>query len=483
MKGQSRATLTHSMVATPGTPAATPPGEVSREAWLALAVATSASFLVVIDVSVVNVALPSIAADFEASATELSWVISGYNVALASLMLLAGRLADRRGRRRTFMTGVIGFLIGSALCGLAPNVEALIAARVIQAVGGALLTPASLAMVLPQFPLAKRGVAIGVWGAMGALGAAFGPSVGALLIEASNWRLIFLINVPIGALVVVAASRLVAESKDETATGPLDVIGVPIGVAGVGLAMLGIVRSEAEGWLSPSVLGLLAAGLVLIPVVVWRSAHHPAPLLDLSLFKARSFSVAAAAFWVYSLAFTAGFLLNSFMLQRLWGMSVLETGFALTPGPIVGAFTSAPLGSLSDRIGHRWVVASGAALCSASYLWMLVFVGEQQEFVRVFLPATLALGLGVGATIAGLQSAAMSDIAPHQFASANATIRTMQQVGYAIGISVVVTLAADLDLAGFQAGYTWVVGAYFGAAVVLAWFYPSGSAASRAALS
>jgi len=483
VKGQSRATLTHSMVATPGTPAATPPGEVSREAWLALAVATSASFLVVIDVSVVNVALPSIAADFEASATELSWVISGYNVALASLMLLAGRLADRRGRRRTFMTGVIGFLIGSALCGLAPNVEALIAARVIQAVGGALLTPASLAMVLPQFPLAKRGVAIGVWGAMGALGAAFGPSVGALLIEASNWRLIFLINVPIGALVVVAASRLVAESKDETATGPLDVIGVPIGVAGVGLAMLGIVRSEAEGWLSPSVLGLLAAGLVLIPVVVWRSAHHPAPLLDLSLFKARSFSVAAAAFWVYSLAFTAGFLLNSFMLQRLWGMSVLETGFALTPGPIVGAFTSAPLGSLSDRIGHRWVVASGAALCSASYLWMLVFVGEQQEFVRVFLPATLALGLGVGATIAGLQSAAMSDIAPHQFASANATIRTMQQVGYAIGISVVVTLAADLDLAGFQAGYTWVVGAYFGAAVVLAWFYPSGSAASRAALS
>jgi len=455
--------------------------EVSREAWLALAVATSAAFLVVIDVSVVNVALPSIAEDFEATTTDLSWVISGYNIALASLMLLAGRLADRRGRRRVFMVGVVGFLVGSALCGMAPNVESLIAARVVQAVGGAMLTPASLAMVLPQFPLAKRGVAIGVWGAMGALGAAFGPTVGALLIEASNWRLIFLINVPIGVLVVVAATRLVSESKDETATGPLDVIGVPIGVLGVALAMWGIVRSEADGWTSPSVLGLLAAGLILIPVVVWRSARHPAPLLDLSLFKARSFSVAAAAFWVYSLAFTAGFLLNSFMLQRLWGMSVLETGFALTPGPIVGALSSAPLGSLSDRVGHRWVVASGALLCSASYLWILAFAGEGQEFLRVFLPANLALGLGVGATIAGLQSAAMSDIAPHQFASANATIRTMQQIGYAIGISVVVTLAADLDLAGFQAGYTWVVGAYFAAAVVLAVFYPSGSASSRAA--
>ena len=379
------------------------------------------------------------------------------------------------------MVGVVGFLAGSALCGLAPNATALIGARVVQAVGGALLTPASLAMVLPQFPLAKRGVAIGVWGAMGALGAAFGPSVGALLIEASNWRLIFLINVPIGALVVLAATRFVPESRDETASGPLDVVGVPVGIVGVALVMWGIVRSESVGWSSPSVLALIATGLALLPVVVWRSARHPAPLLDLSLFRARSFSVAVAAFWFYSLGFTAGFLLNSFMLQRLWGMSVLATGFALTPGPIVGALSSAPLGGLSDRIGHRWVVTTGALLCSGSYLWIRLMAGEEQEFVRVFLPASLVLGLGVGATIAGLQSAAMSEIAPHQFASANATIRTVQQVGYAIGISVVLTLAADLDLAGFRAGYSWVVTAFFVAAAVLAWLYPSGSAASRAA--
>jgi EmrB/QacA subfamily drug resistance transporter len=461
-------------------PVSPAPTEVTREAWLALAVATSAAFLVVIDVSVVNVALPSIAADFEATTTELSWVVSGYNIALASLLLLSGRLADRRGRRRMFMTGVVGFLIGSALCGLAPNAGALIAARVVQAVGGALLTPASLAMVLPQFPLAKRGVAIGVWGAMGALGAAFGPSVGALLIEASDWRLIFLINVPIGALVVVAATRLVPESKDTTARGPLDLVGVPIGIVGVALAMWGIVRSEEQGWSDGSVLLLIGAGLVLMPVVVWRSARHPAPLLDLSLFRARSFSVAAAAFWFYSLGFTAGFLLNSFMLQRLWGMSVLATGFALTPGPIVGALSSAPLGGLADRVGHRWVVTAGAVLCSGSYLWIRLTAGEEQEFVRVFLPASLTLGLGVGATIAGMQSAAMSEIAPHQFASANATTRTVQQVGYAIGISVVLTLAADLDLSGFRAGYTWVVGAFALAAVVVAAFYPSGSAASRA---
>lgn len=452
---------------------------VPREAWIALAVATSAAFLVVIDVSVVNVALPSIAADFDVSTTQLSWVVSGYNISLASLLLLAGRLADRRGRRAMFTLGLWGFLGGSALCGLAPNVEFLIGARVVQAIGGALLTPASLAMVLPQFPLAKRGTAIGMWGAMGALGAAFGPSAGAFLIEVSDWRLIFLINVPLGAIVVAAARRLVAETKDDTATGPLDLVGVPIGVVGVGLVMWGIVQSEGQGWTDPTVLISVAVGLALLPVVVWRSNHHPAPLLDTSLFAGRSFSVAVGAVWVYSLAFTGGFLLNSFMLQRLWGMSVLETGFALTPGPIVGAATSTLFGGLADRIGHRWVVSAGSVTVASAYLWILLTVTEEQRFVVVFLPASLVMGLGIGATIAGLQSAAMSEVAPHQFASANATTRTAQQVGYAIGVSVVLTLAADLDLGGFRAGYAWVVACYFASAVVMAVAYPSGTAAAR----
>ena len=456
-----------------------PTGAVTREAWSALAVATSAAFLVVIDVSVINVALPSIADDLEAETTDLSWVVSGYNIALASLVLLAGRVADRWGRRRTFIVGVWGFLAGSILCGLAPGIETLIASRVLQAVGGAMLTPASLAMVLPQFPLAKRGMAIGVWGAMGALGAAFGPSVGAFLIEVSSWRLIFLINVPLGALVVVAAYRLVRETRDDTATGPLDLIGVPVGVAGVALVMWGIVRSEGNGWGDVTVVAPILVGLALVPVVVWRSARHPGPLLDLGLFRRRSFSVAAGAFGVYSLAFTSGFLLNSFLLQRLWGMDVLATGFALTPGPVVGAASSAPLGGFADRIGHRWVVSAGCLLCAASYLALQVRMTGDEAYWSVFLPSNLALGLGVGATIAGLQSAAMSEVAPDQFASANATIRTLQQVGYAIGISVVVTLAADLTLDRFRIGYVWVVATYLAAGLVIALAYPSGSAASR----
>lgn len=455
--------------------------EVPRDAWLALSVATAASFLVVLDVSAVNIALPSIAEKLDSTRSELPWVVSAYNISLASLLLLAGRVADRRGRRATFTAGLGLFLTGSLLCGLATSMQWLIAARVIQAAGGAFVTPASLAMVLPRFPLARRGVAIGLWGAMGALGAAFGPSVGALLVDAWDWRLIFLVNVPFGIALMTMAPRLVGESKDDGASGSLDLIGVPVGVVGVALVMFGIVRTEEQGWTDGTVLGLILLGLSLIPVVVWRSARHPGPLIDLSLFRIRSFSVATAAFWVYSLAFTAGFLLNSFMMQRLWGMSVLATGFGLSPGPMIASIASARLGGLADRIGHRWVVSIGSVLAAGGYAWMRFTFGEEQQYVLVYLVAVVPLSVGIGATIAGFQSAALAEVAPHQFASANATVRTIQQVGFAIGVSVAVTLAAGFTVSGLEAAYTWVVLCFAGSAVVMAALYPAGSAVSRAA--
>ena len=457
------------------------PEEIPRESWLALIVVTAAAFLVVLDVSVVNVALPSIAHDLRASSAELPWVISAYNIALASLMLLAGRTADRRGRRATFTAGLYLFLVGSALCGLALGPRTLIVARVVQAAGGAFLMPASLAMVLPKFPLSRRGAAIGIWGAAGALGAAFGPSVGAVLISAWSWRGIFLVNVPLGLIVSVLARRLVAETRDETAKGPLDLIGVPVGVAGVALVMYGIVRSEQHGWADQSVLVLILAGLAMVPFVVWRSANHPSPLLDLSLFAGRPYSAATAAFWVYSLAFTAGFFLNSFMFQELWGMSVLKTGFGLTPGPLIASVTSARLGGLADRVGHRWLVSIGTWVAAAGYLWILLTFSSEQDYVVVYLPSAVLIGVGVGGTIAGYQSAAMAEVGVDQFASANATLRTLQQVGYAIGISVVSTLAAGFSYDGIFDGFIWVIACFVVSGVVMAIGYPSGSASARQA--
>lgn len=454
--------------------------EVPREAWLTLGVATLAAFLAVLDVSVVNVAFPSIAEDLDAGRGELSWVVSGYNITIASLLLLAGRLADRNGRRRVFMIGLGVFLVGSALSGLAPNPEMLIAARVVQATGGALLTPASLAMALPAFPLARRSIAIGIWGAMGALGAAFGPSVGALLIDLVNWRMIFLINVPLGLIVLMLTPRYAPESRDESATGGFDLVGVPLGVAGVFLMMLGIVQSEDHGWSDPTVLGLIIGGLALVPVVVARSARHPAPLLDLSLFRIRTFSVAIGAVWVYSLGFTAGFLVNSILLQQFWGMSVLQAGFGLTPGPLTATITSVVTGNLADRIGHRWLVGIGSLVAAASYVILLVAAGDEQQYLRLFLPHSLVLGVGVGATIAGFQSAALGEVAPRQFASANATTRTVQQVGYGIGISVVVALlGSTLDIEAFRSAYTWIVACFAVSGVVMMLLYPAGSAAER----
>ena len=457
------------------------PEEITRESWLALIVVTAAAFLVVLDVSVVNVALPSIARDLKATSVELPWVISGYNIALASLLLLAGRTADRRGRRATFTAGLYLFLAGSALCGMANSPITLIVARVVQATGGAFLMPASLAMVLPQFPLSRRGVAIGIWGAAGALGAAFGPSVGAVLISAWSWRGIFLVNVPLGLIVAVLARRLVAETRDETAEGPLDLIGVPVGVAGVALVMYGIVRSEQHGWTDQSVLLLILAGIAVVPFVVWRSTRHPAPLLDLSLFAGRPYSVSTAAFWAYSLAFTAGFFLNSFMFQELWGMSVLKTGFGLTPGPLIAAVTSARLGGMADRIGHRWIVSIGCWVVAAGYLWILLTFTSEQDYVLVYLPSAVLIGVGVGATIAGYQSAAMAEVGVDQFASANATLRTFQQVGYAIGISVVSTLAAGFSYDGIYSGFIWVIACFVVSGMVMLIGYPSGSAAARQA--
>ncbi|MCY3850371.1 MAG: MFS transporter [Acidimicrobiaceae bacterium] len=482
------------------------PEEITRESWLALIVVTAAAFLVVLDVSVVNVALPSIARDLKATSAQLPWVISGYNIALASLLLLAGRTADRRGRRATFTAGLYLFLLGSLLCGIANSPLTLIVARVVQATGGAFLMPASLAMVLPQFPLSRRGVAIGIWGAAGALGAAFGPSVGAVLIStwswrgiflvnvplaalprrgsaksSRRWRGIFLVNVPLGLIVAVLARRLVAETRDQSAEGPLDLIGVPVGVAGVALIMYGIVRSEQHGWTDQSVLGLILAGIAVVPLVVWRSTRHPAPLLDLSLFEGRPYSVSTAAFWVYSLAFTAGFFLNSFMFQELWGMSVLKTGFGLTPGPLIAAVTSARLGGMADRIGHRWIVSVGCWVTAAGYLWILLTFTSEQDYVFVYLPSAALIGVGVGATIAGYQSAAMAEVGVDQFASANATLRTFQQVGYAIGISVVSTLAAGFSYDGIYDGFVWVMACFVVSGVVMLIGYPSGSATARQA--
>ncbi|MGE0729907.1 MAG: MFS transporter [Acidimicrobiia bacterium] len=464
--------------------AAGPPGAeaVPRQAWLALGVATMVSFLVVVDVSVVNVAFPTIRTDLGASETSLSWIVSGYNIGVAAFLLLGGRLADSLGRKKVFLPGVAAFMVGSLLCGMAPNTGFLIAARVVQAIGGAVLMPASLALVLPEFPLSRRSTAVGFWGATGSLGAAFGPSLGSVLIRLGSWRFVFLINVPLCLLVLVLGRRIFRESRNPDASGRMDLLGIPIGTAGVAMGMFAIVQSEQWGLANVRVLAPAVAAVGLIALLIARSRRHPEPLLDLSLYRHRSFSSTNLAVAFYSMGFTSQFLLNSLLLQNLWDQSILRTGAALTPGPLLATVTSVVTGRTADRYGHRWLIGIGSALLALSPLLYLLLLSETPQVWTRFVPISMIAGLGTGMSIASWFSASVSDVDQARFGVANATLRTIMQVFYGVGISVAITLLAAAEgFTGYRNGWLWVTAMMGLSAVLILFTFPGGSSSHRAA--
>jgi MFS family permease len=317
---------------------------------------------------------------------------------------------------------------------------------------------------------------------MGSLGAAFGPTLGSFLIEFGNWRYIFLINVPTCLAVLVFGRRWLRESRNPDADPRVDLLGVPIGTAGVGLVMLAIVQSEERGLADARVIVLAVVGLALTGWLILRSSRHPRPLLDLTLFRHRSFASCNFAVAFYSMGFTSGFLLNSLMLQTFWDLSVVRTGFALTPSPLVATATSIVTGRYADRYGHRWLIGIGCVFCGLSTLGFLLFLGDEPHVWDLFVPISLLNGIGVGMSIAAWFSASVSDVEPARFGVANATLRTVQQVFYGVGVSVVIALAArTAGLAGFQHGWTWVLVMYAVSAVLVVVTFPAGSSARRAA--
>ena len=460
---------------------------IPRRAWLALLVSTIVVFLVVIDISAVNVAFPSIRKDFEVSPSELSWIISAYNIVVGALLMLSGRLADSIGRRKVYLPGVAIFGLGSMLCALAPGAGWLIAARVVQAIGGSITLAGGFAVMLPEFPPTRRGTAIGIAGATGGLGAVVGPVVGSLLIDVFSWRAIFWLNVPLCVLVLFLGPRLLGESRDPNATGRIDPVGVPIGTAAVALIMFGIVQSESWGIGDARVIGLVVVGLALIPVLLWRCRVHPEPLIQLELFRYRSFASTNLGVSFYGLAFTAGFLTNSLFLQEVWDLPVREVGLALAPSPVLSAIVSPITGRWADRVGHRWLLGMGCLSLALSYLLYIVLLDSQPQVWSVFVPVSLLGGLGVGLTVATWSSAGVSDIPQTKFGVAGATFNTLRQAAYALGISVVITLIAaageDTTLRGIRWAYVWTASAYVVAALAVMLTFPAGSARDRATAS
>jgi EmrB/QacA subfamily drug resistance transporter len=414
--------------------------------WKVLTVVSVAVFMVSLDLFIVNVAFPDISRDFGgADVASVSWVLNAYAIVVAALMVPAGRMADRLGRRKVFLTGLLAFVVGSALCAAAPSVETLVGARVIQALGAALLLPTSLALLLPEFPVAERSKAIGIWAAVGGVAAAAGPPIGGLLVQAS-WRLVFLVNVPVGLVAFVVAARLLRESRDETQERP-DLLGAALLTVAVGVLALGLVKAPAWGWGDPRILGSLAgAGLGI--TAFWKRSHtHSSPVVDPAMVEVRSFAVAGLASLLFSAAFAAMLLGNVLFMTGVWGDSILRAGFSLSAGPVIAAAFASQAGRFSARYPQRTLATAGIALFALGSAWWAWRVGPTPNYAAEMLPGLLITGVGVGLTLPSLASAAAASLPPARFATGSAVFTMSRQLGFVLGVSILVAVLGTVDVA------------------------------------
>ena len=406
-----------------------------------LLTASAGAFLAFLDATIVNVAFPSIRDSFPGTTIgALSWVLNAYNIVFAAFLVVCGRLSDLLGRRRTFVFGLVLFTVASILCGLAPSVGLLIAARVLQALGAALLVPASLALVVDAFPEEKRSHAIGLWGAAAAVAAGLGPPLGGALVELGGWRAAFLVNLPLGAAAVLAAHSQLVESRAPGRRRLPDLGGAAVLALCLGVVNLALVKGNDWGWSSARTLGSFALGALLLGLFAVSSRRHPSPLLDPALMRVPSFVLANLATAVAGLGFFAYLLTNVLWLQYVWDYSVLRAGLALVPGAVVAAVVAAALGPVAQKRGYRSVVVPGAIVWAGAYVWYHQRAGVQPDFLAEWLPGQVLSGIGVGATLPVLGSAAMAAVPGGRFATASAVVSSARQLGGAIGIAVLVLL-------------------------------------------
>jgi EmrB/QacA subfamily drug resistance transporter len=421
----------------PGTAGSDGPGR-RREVFLVTALG---AFMASLDLSIVNVAFPALERSFPGdSRATLAWIITAYSIVFGALLVVAGRTADRLGSRRVFFAGLGVFCLGSLLCGVAPSVDLLIAGRVVQGLGAAALLPSSLALLLGAYPGGQRAHVVALWGGIGALAVATGPSLGALLITGFGWRSAFFVNLPVGLVAWIVGRRVLAPTAASITRSPPDYVGVVLLAGALAALVLGISEGPDWGWSSVGVLAAVGTFAVLTGVFLRRSAHHPEPVLDLTLFRSRTFAVANLATLLYAMGFFAMLLGNILFLTSVWHYSILVAGLAVTPGPLVVAVVSGPAGKLAGRIGFRPVLLVGFAVFAIALAWYALRVGIHREYLTVWLPATLVAGVGIGLTFPVLSAAAVSDLHPERFAVGSAVNQTARQVGGALGVACLVVL-------------------------------------------
>jgi len=430
-------------------------------AWRTFWLTSAAAFLVALDATAVVAAYAALRAEFgSVSPAWLSWTLNAYTIVYAALLVPAGRLADLHGRKRLFLWGLALFTLASVLCALAPGVGALVAARVLQAVGAALLTPASLGLVLSAFPPHKRAAAVGLFSAVGALAAAFGPAFGSWIIEQASWRWIFLVNAPVGAVAYLSSRRRLLESTSPETGARLDLPGIVLLALGAAGVAWGIVLSGDGGWASGTTWAALAAGLALLLAFGGWARGRPAAALDLSLFQDRSYLFVNLASLAFGVAFTMMFLASFLFLMGVWGYSQSLAGVAVTPGPLMAIPAAVVAARLSGRIGHRPLLLAGAALYALAQAWLAWRAAPAPDYLGVWLPAQLIGGIAVGLILPGLSGAAVARLPATRFAVGGAVNNALRQLGGAVGAALTIALVgrSGAELSQFQTLFALLAG-------------------------
>jgi EmrB/QacA subfamily drug resistance transporter len=427
----------------------------SARGRIALVATVGASAMALLDSTIVNVALPHIGEDFHASVSALQWVLTGYLLALASLILLGGALGDRYGRRRIFLLGTAWFALASLLSGAAPNIDVLVVARVLQGVGAALLTPGSLAILQASFRERDRAAAVGAWSGLGGVAGAIGPFIGGWLVDGPGWRWTFLINLPIAVVVIICARSAVPESRDPHAVKGLDLAGAAIGIVSLGAATWALTEAGPRGWTDPAVV--MAGGVAIIGAAafVWRMLHVHDPLVPPRLFRSRNFTVTNMATVLLYAALGVTFFLVVYQLQVAAGWSALRAGTALLPATVLMFLFSSRSGALAQRIGPRLQLTLGP-LFTGIGLVLLARVGSDPDWVTDVLPGAVVFGLGLTTFVAPLTATVMGSVDSDHVSIAsgvnNAIARTASLAAVAV-IPVVSGLTAATGAAEVTSAY------------------------------
>jgi EmrB/QacA subfamily drug resistance transporter len=431
----------------------------SRAVFITVIVAVFVSNL---DLFVVNVALPDIGRDFDgADLGALSWVLNAYAIVFAALLVVAGRLADRSGHRRGFILGLAVFTVGSILCALSPGVGWLVASRVIQAAGAAVLMPTSLALLLATTPPQRRAGVVRAWSAVGGVAAALGPVLGGLLVEL-DWRWVFLINIPVGVFALVASTRVLPDVRGQEA-GPLpDILGAAILTVAVGALALGLVRADDWGWTSANVILSFAVTVVLSVWFIARSRKHASPIIELPMLRLPTFGPATVAAMLFTTAFAAMILSSALWCQNVWGYSAIKTGLALAPGPLMVPALAIGAGPLVKRLGPGPIAAVGNLFLGAGVLWWVLAVDTSPSYAADFLPGLIIGGIGVGLALPTLVAAATTSLPPQRLATGSGIVNMGRQLGAVLGVAVLVSLLGSPDtpaaaLSAFQNGWLSIV--------------------------